>query len=215
MYVLQCLLLECNLQKGAKHRDARPACADWHFFLLLHNNRSSWLLWCITNNKPINTWDRKWYFGSRLFGLRTDFRGSQCRYTDPNHRSTIYHSVILILWKRYAIHLCKNSLTFFSENNCSFFWKSRLISWFPCGLPGDRYIMEPYTKYNLRTGQTGFPDQGDALKVQENANSVAMPTPPFSSKFLNPWLRGANMMGSRDGNTSQECPRKWTYGGPY
>ena len=115
MYVLQCLLLECNLQKGAKHRDARPACADWHFFLLLHNNRSSWLLWCITNNKPINTWDRKWYFGSRLFGLRTDFRGSQCRYTDPNHRSTIYHSVILILWKRYAIHLCKNSLTFFSE----------------------------------------------------------------------------------------------------
>ena len=67
---------------------------------------------------------------------------------------------------------------FFLKNNCSFFWKSRLISWFPCGLPGDRYIMEPYTKYNLRTGQTGFPDQGDALKVQENANSVAMPNPP-------------------------------------
>ena len=78
-------------------------------------------------------------------------------------------------------------MTFFLKNNCSFIWKSRLISWFPCGLPGDRYIMEPYTKYNLRTGQTGFPDQGDALKVQENANTVAMPDPLPPPFLANSW----------------------------
>ena len=86
---------------------------------------------------------------------------------------------------------------FFLKNNCSFFWKSRLISWFPCGLPGDRYIMEPYTKYNLRTGQTGFPDQGDALKVQENANSVAMPNPlpPPFQQIPEPMITGCKYDG--------------------
>ena len=86
---------------------------------------------------------------------------------------------------------------FFLKNDCSFFWKSRLISWFPCGLPGDRYIMEPYTKYNLRTGQTGFPDQGDALKVQENANSVAMPNlpPPPFQQIPEPMITGCKYDG--------------------
>ena len=54
--------------------------------------------------------------------------------------------------------------------------------------------MEPYTKYNLRTGQTGFPDQGDALKVQENANSGAMPNPLFQ-QIPEPMITGCKYDG--------------------
>ena len=57
--------------------------------------------------------------------------------------------------------------------------------------------MEPYTKYNLRTGQTGFPDQGDALKVQENATTVAMPNPlpPPFQQIPEPMITGRKYDG--------------------